>query len=153
MDHPTFSFQRPRYFWSTSKVSFRRNLEPREGRSAAKQKRFDVEQIVETWRAEYNESRPPTTLEEKTPHEFANETAASRDFVGMQTAENSPWGYRKKPVQSVMQTLSTNLEQELGLVSVDCTPNRTVRVATFYLIVTTNFRRTRVPQVFPNVTG
>ena len=33
-------------------------------------------QIVETWRAEYNESRPHRALGERTPNEFANELAA-----------------------------------------------------------------------------
>ena len=37
----------------------------------------------------YNESRPHRALGEKTPNEFANEIAASRDFLGQQTAENS----------------------------------------------------------------
>ncbi|MGB9450599.1 MAG: integrase core domain-containing protein, partial [Candidatus Acidiferrum sp.] len=50
----------------------------------------ETQQIVETWRREYNESRPHRALGEKTPHEFAKEIAASRDFIGMQTAENSP---------------------------------------------------------------
>ena len=50
----------------------------------------ETQRIVETWRREYNESRPHRALGEKTPHEFANEIAASRDFIGMQTAENSP---------------------------------------------------------------
>jgi putative transposase len=46
-------------------------------------------QIVDTWRWEYNESRPHRALGEKTPNEFAKEFAASRDFIGMQTAANS----------------------------------------------------------------
>ena len=50
----------------------------------------ETQQIVETWRREYNESRPHRALGEKTPDEFANEIAASRDFIGMQTAGNSP---------------------------------------------------------------
>jgi putative transposase len=50
----------------------------------------EARQIVETWRAEYNESRPHRALGERTPNEFANELAASRDFIAMQTAENSP---------------------------------------------------------------
>jgi putative transposase len=50
----------------------------------------ETQQIVETWRREYNESRPHRALGEKTPHEFANEIAASRDFIGMHTAANSP---------------------------------------------------------------
>jgi putative transposase len=36
----------PQYVWSTSRVSFRQNLAPAEGRIAVKQKRFNVEQIV-----------------------------------------------------------------------------------------------------------
>ena len=50
----------------------------------------ETQQIVETWRREYNESRPHRALGEKTPNEFANEIAASRDLIGLQTAENSP---------------------------------------------------------------
>jgi len=38
----------------------------------------------------YNETWPHRAPREKTPHEFANEIAAGRDFIGMQTAENSP---------------------------------------------------------------
>jgi putative transposase len=49
----------------------------------------EAQRIVETWRGEYNESRPHRALGEKTPHEFAKEIAASRDFLGSQTAENS----------------------------------------------------------------
>jgi integrase-like protein len=63
----------------------------------------ETQQIVETWRREYNESRPHRALGEKTPHEFANEIAASRDFIGMQAAENSPSGWYKKagPISDV----------------------------------------------------
>ena len=50
----------------------------------------EAQQIVETWRAEYNESHPHRALGEKTPNEFAREIAASRDFPGLQTAEHSP---------------------------------------------------------------
>jgi putative transposase len=50
----------------------------------------EAQQIVETWRGEYNESRPHRALGEKTPNEFANEIAASRDLIGLQIAENSP---------------------------------------------------------------
>ena len=49
----------------------------------------ETRQIVEAWRKEYNESRPHRALGERTPNEFANEVAAGRDFIGMQTAENS----------------------------------------------------------------
>ena len=50
----------------------------------------ETRQIVEAWRREYNESRPHRALGEGTPSEFANEVAASRDFIGLQAAENSP---------------------------------------------------------------
>jgi transposase InsO family protein len=49
-----------------------------------------VQVVIEQWRAEYNESRPHRALGEKTPNEFAKEIAASRDFLELQTAENSP---------------------------------------------------------------
>jgi putative transposase len=39
---------------------------------------------------EYNGSRPHRALGERTPKEFANEIAASRDLIEVQTAENSP---------------------------------------------------------------
>jgi putative transposase len=45
---------------------------------------------IEAWRKEYNESRPHRALGERTPNEFANEVAARRDFIELQTAENSP---------------------------------------------------------------
>jgi putative transposase len=50
----------------------------------------EAQRIVETWRGEYNESRPHRALGERTPNEFAKEIAASRDFLGQQTAQNSP---------------------------------------------------------------
>jgi putative transposase len=49
----------------------------------------DARQIIEAWRQEYNESRPHRAHGERTPTEFANEFAASREFIGKQTAENS----------------------------------------------------------------
>ena len=50
----------------------------------------ETRQIVETWRREYNESRPHRALGERTPNEFANGIAASRDSIEVQIAENSP---------------------------------------------------------------
>jgi putative transposase len=50
----------------------------------------EAKEIIETWRQEYNESRPHRALGEKTPTEFAKEIAASRDLFGLQIAENSP---------------------------------------------------------------
>ena len=50
----------------------------------------ETRQIVETWRREYNESRPHGAHGERTPNEFAYGIAASRDSIGLQTAENSP---------------------------------------------------------------
>ncbi len=50
----------------------------------------ETREIVETWRREYNESRPHRALGERTPNEFAPEVAASRECRGVQAAENSP---------------------------------------------------------------
>jgi len=50
----------------------------------------EAKEKIEAWRKGYNESRPHRALGERTPNEFANEVAASRDFIGSQTAENSP---------------------------------------------------------------
>jgi putative transposase len=47
-------------------------------------------QIMEAWLKEYNESRPHRALGERTPNEFADEVAGTRDFIGLQAAENSP---------------------------------------------------------------
>jgi putative transposase len=52
--------------------------------------RRDAQEIIEAWRREHNESSPHRALGERTPNEFANEVAASRDFIELQTAENSP---------------------------------------------------------------
>lgn len=49
----------------------------------------EAQRIVETWRGEYNESRPHRAPGERTPNEFAQEIAASGDFLGLHTAENS----------------------------------------------------------------
>ena len=38
----------------------------------------EATQIVESWRREYNESRPHASLGDRTPSEFASESAASR---------------------------------------------------------------------------
>ncbi len=50
----------------------------------------EIRQIVETWRREYNESRRHRALGERTPNEYANDLAPSREVIGVQTAENSP---------------------------------------------------------------
>ncbi len=50
----------------------------------------EAKESIEAWRKEYNESRPHRALGERTPNEFVNEIAASRDLIGLQTAENSP---------------------------------------------------------------
>jgi putative transposase len=49
----------------------------------------ETRQIVETWRREYNESRPHRALGERTPNEFASQVAARRDLTGLEGAENS----------------------------------------------------------------
>jgi putative transposase len=47
----------------------------------------ETRQIIETWRREYNESRPHRALGERTPNEFACQVAASRDLKGPEEAE------------------------------------------------------------------
>jgi hypothetical protein len=47
---------------------------------------------VETWRREYNGSRPHGALGEKMPNEFANEIAASRDLIGLRKKGLSGFG-------------------------------------------------------------
>jgi putative transposase len=49
----------------------------------------DARGKVEAWR-HYNETRPHSAREAVPLREFANEIAASRDFIGVQAAENSP---------------------------------------------------------------
>ena len=49
----------------------------------------EAKQVIEMWRREYNESRPHRALGERTPNEIACEFAASREFAGRTTAENS----------------------------------------------------------------
>lgn len=49
----------------------------------------ETRRIVESWRREYNESRPHSALGERTPKEFACHVAASRDLTGPEEAENS----------------------------------------------------------------
>ena len=49
----------------------------------------EAKEIIEAWRREYNESRPHRALGERTPAEFANQVAASRDLIGPEGAENS----------------------------------------------------------------
>ena len=56
----------------------------------------EAQKIVETWRGEYNESRPHRALGEKTPNELAKEIAARRDFLELQPVENSLYGWTKK---------------------------------------------------------
>ncbi len=42
--------------------------------------------LIETWRREYNESRPHPSLGERTPYEFARQIEASRDLSSVATA-------------------------------------------------------------------
>jgi Integrase core domain len=51
---------------------------------------------IEASRRHYHETRPHRALGEKMPHEFANEIAASRDFIGMQTARKLTLGLVQK---------------------------------------------------------
>lgn len=56
----------------------------------------EARQLVETWRGEYNESRPHRALGEKMPNEFANEIAASRDLIELQTYRGLALGLVQK---------------------------------------------------------
>jgi hypothetical protein len=51
---------------------------------------------------EYNENRSHGTLGEKSPNEFGEEIATSRNFLGFKTAENSVRVDSKKPDRSVI---------------------------------------------------
>ncbi len=48
-----------------------------------------TQEVMEGWRREYNESRPPRALGQTPPNEFARQVAASRDLTGPEGAENS----------------------------------------------------------------
>lgn len=50
----------------------------------------EAKQVIESWRREYNESRPHRSLGERTPSEFACQIALNGDLPSSQTAENSP---------------------------------------------------------------
>ena len=45
----------------------------------------EAKEIIETWRQEYNDSRPHRALGERTPSEFASQDAAQRVLVGEKT--------------------------------------------------------------------
>jgi putative transposase len=48
----------------------------------------EARQRIESWRVEYNASRPHRALGERTPNEFARQIAASRDLSCLANAEN-----------------------------------------------------------------
>jgi putative transposase len=50
----------------------------------------EAKQVIESWRREYNESRPHRSLGERTPSEFACQIALNGDLPSSQAAENSP---------------------------------------------------------------
>ena len=74
---------------------------------------------METLHAEYNESRPHRALGERAPHELANEIAASRDFIGLQSAENSPEAWSKKARPSRCENPRIRPGRNLGADEVD----------------------------------
>jgi hypothetical protein len=47
--------------------------------------------IVETWRGESNESRPPKALGKKTLDEFGLVITASPGLIALQSARKPPW--------------------------------------------------------------
>ena len=50
----------------------------------------EAKQVIESWRREYNDSRPHRSLGERTPSEFACQIALNGDLPSSQAAENSP---------------------------------------------------------------
>jgi hypothetical protein len=50
---------------------------------------IEAKQVIESWRREYNESRPHRSLGERTPSEFACQIALNGDLPSSQAAENS----------------------------------------------------------------
>ncbi len=50
----------------------------------------EAKQIIESWRREYNDSRPHRSLGERTPSEFAWQIALNGDLTSSKAAENSP---------------------------------------------------------------
>jgi len=46
-----------------------------------------AKQIIESWRREYNESRPHRSLEERTPSEFACQIALKGDLTAHKSSE------------------------------------------------------------------
>ena len=50
----------------------------------------EAKQVIESWRCEYNESRPHRSLGERTPSEFACQIARNGDLPGSQAVGNSP---------------------------------------------------------------
>ena len=48
----------------------------------------EAKQVIESWRREYNESRPHRSLGERTPSEFACQIALRGDLPGSQTVGN-----------------------------------------------------------------
>ena len=62
----------------------------------------EAQQIVETWRCEIQRRSTSQALAEKTPNEFANEIAASRDLIGLQQPKTHPRVGTKKRGRSEM---------------------------------------------------
>ena len=52
----------------------------------------EAKQLIETWRQEYNESRPHRSLGERTPSEFASQYAASRVLTATQNSQRLTLG-------------------------------------------------------------
>ena len=51
---------------------------------------IEAKQVIESWRREYNDSRPHRSLGERTPSEFACQIALNGDLPSSQTVGNSP---------------------------------------------------------------
>ena len=86
----------------------------------------EAKESIEAWRREYNASRPHRALGERTPNEFANEVAASRNLIGLQTAENSPQFWYKKtgPLRVKFSLTSPGTKITSQLTFVSCEPRQ-----------------------------
>jgi putative transposase len=51
---------------------------------------IEAKQVIESWRREYNDSRPHRSLGERTPSEFACQIALNGDLTSSQAVGNSP---------------------------------------------------------------
>lgn len=61
----------------------------------------EVQQIMETWQGDSSESRPPKAFGKKTPNEFADGIAFSRDLIGLYRPAACPGVAAEEPIWSM----------------------------------------------------